>query len=196
MTQDQIKTIYDGYMAEATRPDGRKSTLGEYVRFLSDCNVELTTSKDMVIIDEGNQLVNAICMNDDMIGQADFPVKIISLPFDHITCMECVMSKANLKKFLDSGFLSSISAAKKEFILKWFDSNPIQGQAINEATPFYDRDVKVIPSHVVGMKRDDGLISPVKPGSLVNVSEEEKKAQSGEEDTGSTGNEGDTTEGA
>lgn len=177
MTKEQIAKLSSSYMSEAKRPDGNKSTLAEYVRFMSDCNIEITTSKDMVITDDTNQMVHGICVNEDMVGQSTYPVKIISLPYDHVTCIECVMSRENFKKFLDSGAVLSISAAKKDFMINWVDNLAIQGQHIDKATPYYERDAKVIQRAATSTARDDGLVSPIKEGSLVQVSQEQKDAQ-------------------
>lgn len=175
MESSQILTLKTDYLKEATRPDKRKSTLAEYVRIISDCNIECTTSKDMVIFDDANSMVHGICINDDMRGQADFPAKIISIDYSHVAAVECVMSLENFEKFLDEGFLN-VSDERKEFILNWFKLHPIRGQAIYRATPYYSEDVKVTPSHVVAASRDDGIKFPSAPATLTypKPSEEEE----------------------
>lgn len=178
MNSKQIALLNDEYMKEATRPDGRKSTLGEYVRFITDSNIEITSSKDMIVMDNENELIHSVSINEDMRGQADFPVKVISTSFDRVACVECVMSNKNFKEFLNSGFLSGLlSSAKKEFMVKWVDNLRIAGQHIEKATPYYDTEPKVVQTHVVPTAREDGLVSPVSPASLTPVPDSVKEDQ-------------------
>lgn len=130
MTLDQIKMLKESYMVEGTRPDGSKSTTGEYMRFITDCNIEFITSKDMVLMDDTNQAVHCVCYNEDGFSQSAFPVKIITAPYEDIHAVEAIMSKDNFKKFLENGFFKNIkgfSVDKKNFMLKWV--NDIKSQA-------------------------------------------------------------------
>ena len=102
MNVDQISTLRDSYMVESTRPDGRKSTTGEYMRFITDCNIEFVTSKDLVVTDDAKEMVHCVCLNEDVYSQADFPVKIISAPYEDIHSIETIMSRENFEKFLIS----------------------------------------------------------------------------------------------
>lgn len=180
MNANQMSILKEAYMLEAVRPDGRKSTAGEYMRFITDCNLEFVTSKDMVILDDTNELVHCVCVNEDMVGQADFPVKIISAPYEDIHSVETVMSRDNFKKFLASGFLNNVagfSADKKAFMVKWCDDLKIQAQQAVRANPYYDQNPKIISKHANSIPRDDGLVSPVTPASLVPVSDTVKAEQ-------------------
>ena len=78
MKKDQVMFIRDAYLKEAKRPNGTKSTMGEYVRFALDGGIDFVTAKDLVVYDDGNELLHCICVNDNLQSQADFPVKIIS----------------------------------------------------------------------------------------------------------------------
>lgn len=180
MNANQIAILREAYMLEAARPDGRKSTAGEYMRLITDCNLEFVTSKDMVLFDDTNEIVHCVCVNEDMVGQADFPVKIISAPYEDIHSVETVMSRDNFKKFLNSGFLNNVpgfSADKKAFMVKWCDDLKIQAQQAVRATPYHDQNPKIISKHANSIPRDDGLVTPVTPASLVPISDEIKEQQ-------------------
>lgn len=183
MNANQIAILREAYMLEASRPDGRKSTAGEYMRFITDCNLEFVTSKDMVLMDDTNEMIHCICINEDMVSQADFPVKIISAPYEDIHSIESVMSRDNFKKFLNSGFLNNISgfsADKKAFMVKWCDNIKIQAQQAIRPYPHYDQNPTIIPKHANSIPRDDGLISPVSPASLAPISNDIKQKQQNE----------------
>lgn len=149
MTLEQIKMLKESYMVESTRPDGSKSTTGEYMRFITDCNIEFITSKDMVLIDDTNQAVHCVCYNEDGFSQSTFPVKIITAPYEDIHVVEAIMSKDNFKKFLENGFFKNIegfSTDKKNFMLKWVDSIKTHAQKTppQHTQPYYvDNKVEV-----------------------------------------------------
>lgn len=167
MNANQVKVLWDAYNVPAKRPDGSDSLLAEYVRFITtDACVDLVTSKDLVIVDDGNEMVHAITVNEDMRAQATYPVKIISSSFLNVNCIESVMSRDNFRKFIDSGFFDTIgcSEAKKEFMKKWIDGIRIQAQQQPHATPFHTTTANVIPMHNNHKMRDDGIVG-ITPGA-------------------------------
>lgn len=171
MEASHISVLKESYMKEAVRPDGRKSTLGEYMRFITDNNLEFVTSKDMVFTDDENSILHCVCLNEDMVSQADFPVKIISAAYGDIHAVEAIMSRTNFKKFLDEGFLSGLmKASQKDFMIKWIDNINIQAQQPSKATPYYTQKPDIISMPNKIMPRDDGVIQPTSPASLASRS--------------------------
>ena len=156
MTLEQLKLIRDSYMVEAERPDGRKSTRGEYMKLSLDGGIDLVTSKDLVVFDDDNEIAHAVCINEDMRSQASFPVKIISSEYAMIQQVECIMSQKNFEDFLNEGFLAgTISAEKKGAMIKWTRNIRNQAQQPLEAEPYFDTNPKVIPMADSVIKRDD-----------------------------------------
>ena len=161
MTLDQINLLKESYMKEATRPDGRKSTLGEYMRIRLDGDIDFVTSKDFVFFDEANELLHCICINDDARSQANFPVKIMSSEFGIVQQVETVMSTQNFKKFLNDGYISSLAdGEKKEFLLKWIDG--INNHALEpmDPDPAYDTNPTILPLPTLPKKREDLVTNP------------------------------------
>lgn len=186
MDARHVSALRDSYFKESTRPDGRKSTLAEYVRFITDNNLEFVTSKDMVFTDDSNEIVHCVCLNEDMVSQADFPVKIISAPYGDIHAIEAIMSRDNFKKFLDDGFLSTLmKSSQKEFMIKWIDSMNIQAQQPSKATPFYTQKPTITSKSSAIKPREDDIIQPIAPASLASrsVSLTTFKAPAGKETT-------------
>lgn len=182
MNANQVKVLWDAYNVPAKRPDGSDSLLAEYVRFITtDACVDLVTSKDLVVVDDANEMVHAITVNEDMRAQATYPVKIISSSFLNVNCIECVMSRDNFKKLIDSGFFDTIgcSEAKKEFMKKWIDGVRIQAQQPPHATPFHTTTANVISMPNTHKMRDDGIVA-ITPGAslasktLVSVEKEQE----------------------
>lgn len=179
MNVNQIKILNDSYKKEATRPDGSKSTLGEYMRFITDCNIEFVSSKDMVLCDDANEMVHCICVNEDAYSQANFPVKIISSPYEDIHAIETIMSKDNFEKFLNEGFFSNTtgwSDAKKEFMKKWISGLKIQAQQLPYPTPFYTDTAGIESMPNMPNMRDDGITTityGVSPASNSSTEEQE-----------------------
>lgn len=160
MNTNQIKTLNDSYKKESTRPDGTKSTLGEYMRFITDCNLEFVSSKDMVLCDDANEMVHCVCVNEDAYSQANFPVKIISSPYEDIHAVETIMSRENFEAFLNEGFFSNTngwSDAKKEFMKKWANGLKIQAQQLPYATPFHTDTAGVVSMPNMPHIRNDGI---------------------------------------
>lgn len=169
MNVSHISLLRESYLMESKRPDGRKSTVGEYMRFITDNNLEFVTSKDMIFTDDENSLLHSVCINEDMVSQADFPVKIISAAYEDIHAIEAIMSRENFKKLLEEGYLSNLaSASKKDFMIKWVDSIRIQAQHPMEPTPYYGQDVDIVPRSNVRLVREDGITTPVKPATLAS----------------------------
>lgn len=160
MNANQVKILNDSYKKEATRPDGSKSTLGEYMRFITDCNLEFVSSKDMVLCDDTNEAIHCVCLNEDAYSQANFPVKIITAPYEDIHAIETIMSKDNFEKFLDEGFFSNTtgwSDEKKEFMKKWVKGLKIQAQQLPYATPFHTDTAGVVSMPNMPNVRNDGV---------------------------------------
>ena len=155
MKKDQVILIRDEYLKEANKPNGDKSTLGEYVRFALDGGIDFVTAKDLVVYDDDNELIHCICVNDNLQSQADFPVKMISSQYDVIQQIETIMSTKNMETFLDTGFLSGVvSDDQKEFIKKWMKT--IKNQAIQpmDPEPMWKDETVVIPKGVSQLKQD------------------------------------------
>lgn len=160
MNTNQIKLLRDSYNSKANRPDGRESTLSEYMRFITDCNLEFVTSKDLVVPDDANELLHCVCMNNDPISQCTFPIKVISTPYEDIHSIEALFSQENFEKFLDSGFMKDISIDKKNFMIKWTRGWPMQATQPSKATPYYTQVPQVINMVNKALARhDDATIS-------------------------------------
>lgn len=166
MNADQVKILKESYFTESTRPDGKKGTVGEYMRFVTDCNLEFVTSKDMVTTDDTNGLVHCVCLNEDVQTQASFPVKIISAAYEDIHAIEAIMSPENFEKFLQTGFLKDISVDRKNFMLKWFRNIPMQKQQSNKATPYYSQKPTILNMVDSSITRDDGVTTIEAPATL------------------------------
>ena len=167
MTPDQVKMLKDSYMTEAKKPNGKKSTLGEYMRFHLDSSIDFVTSKDCIIFDDENTMLHCICINDDLKSQADFPLKVMTADYSVIHQIETIMSQENFKKFLNEGFISSLlSSEKKDFILKWAQN--IRNQALQpmDADPFYSQNPQIIPMPNSVIKRDDGIEKATAPARM------------------------------
>lgn len=144
MELDRVKLLREAYMQEATRPNGTKSTLGEYMRLCLDGGLDLVTSKDLVVFDDDNEMAHAVCINEDMKSQATYPVKIISTEYAIIQQIETIMSQENFEKFLENGFFN-ISEAKKEAMIKWTRGIKNQAQQPMEAEPYFNTNPTIIP---------------------------------------------------
>lgn len=172
MTLDQLKLIRDSYMVEAKRPDGRKSTRGEYMKLSLDGGIDLVTSKDLVVFDDVNEIVHAVCINEDMRSQSSFPVKIISSEYAMIQQVECIMSQKNFEDFLSEGFLNgTISEEKKNAMITWTRHIRNQAQQPLEAEPYFNTNPTVIPMADSVIKRDDAVIKEETTDEDVNQSE-------------------------
>lgn len=166
MNANQIQVLQSSYNKQVNRPDGNKGTAGEYMRFITDCNLEFVTSKDMVVTDDDNGMLHCVCLNEDVYTQASFPVKIISAPYEDIHAVEAVMSRENFEKFIKEGFLSGISKQKKNFMIKWFRNIDMQKQQPNKATPYYTQKPTVTNMVDSAIARDDGITKISAPASM------------------------------
>lgn len=138
--------LRNSYMKESTRPDGRKSTLGEYMRIILDSGIEVVTSKDLVVFDDENEILHAVCINDDMRIQCDFPVKIISSDYSMIQQVESVMSQRNFETLLKDGYMTDIlSEEKSNAMIKWTRGITNQAQQPLDPEPYFSTNPKVIP---------------------------------------------------
>lgn len=162
MKKEQIALLKESYLKEATRPDGRKSTLGEYIKFCLDGGIDFVTSKDLVVFDDANEMLHCVCMNEDMRSQSDFPIKVISSAYEIVQQMETVMSSKNFEEFLNTGFLAgTISDDKKNFMLEW--AKTINNQALQpmDAEPAWDNDVKIIPKAASKIEKENYVPLPL-----------------------------------
>ena len=158
MTPEQIKLIVEAYLKAANRPDGRASTISEYIKYILDGDIDLVTSKDCVILDEEKQLIHAIFVNEDMTAQASFPIKVLSTDFSIIQKIEGVFSQENFEKFLNEGFLADLlSEEKKKFIIDYTRarSNKMQAQQPREAEPFFNTNPTIIPMPHKRIEREE-----------------------------------------
>lgn len=163
MKKDQVMFIRDAYLKEAKRPNGTKSTMGEYVKFALDGGIDFVTAKDLVVYDDGNELLHCICVNDNLQSQADFPVKIISSQYEVIQQIESIMSTENMEDFLDDGFLSNVASdAQKEFIKKWMKT--IKNQAIQpmDPEPMWKDETKIVTKGTSKLEKDPFMPVAVK----------------------------------
>lgn len=146
MTLKQLTMLRNSYMKESTRPDGRRSTLGEYMRIILDSGIEVVTSKDLVVFDDENEILHAVCINDDMRIQCDFPVKIISSDYSMIQQVESVMSQRNFETLLKDGYMADIlSEEKSKAMIKWTRGITNQAQQPLDSEPYFNTNPKVIP---------------------------------------------------
>ena len=156
MTVEQVKLLRESYMKEATRPNGTKSTSGEYMRLCLDGGLEMITSKDLVVFDDSQEMVHAVCINEDMRSQCNYPVKIISTEYGMIQQIETIMSQQNFEKFLEEGYLSGlISEDKKNAMIKWTRAIRNQAQQPMEAEPYFNTNPTIIPMANTSIERDD-----------------------------------------
>lgn len=172
MTLEQIKMLKESYMTEANRPDGSKSTTGEYMRFITDCNIEFFTSKDMVLMDDTNQAVHCVCYNEDAHSQSAFPVKIITAPYEDIHAVEAIMSQKNFEAFLEKGFFNNIegfSVDKKNFMLQWSKSIVNKAQVSPHHIPFYSENKTPV---VASVSDAASLVAAVTAGKSVTLAED------------------------
>lgn len=169
MNANQVKKLVDAYSVPAKDAYERDSTLGEYIRFCLDGNIEFVTSKDFVMYDDANQMLHCIAVNEDMRGQASYPFKMISCDYGVIQQIEAVFTRGNFETFLDGSFASSImNSAKKEFIKKWAKNIKIQAQQPIRATPYYTTEPDIVPMADKAIVRKDGVTdtSPPPPTSI------------------------------
>lgn len=162
MTLEQLKQLRDSYMKEAVRPDGRKSTAGEYMKISLDGGIDLVTTKDLITFDDANEIVHAVCLNEDMRSQATFPVKIISSDYSMIQQVETIMSQKNFENFINDGYLTSLlSSDKKTAMLNWTRSIRNQAQQPLEAEPYFNTNPVIIPMAHSKIKREDCIMSEI-----------------------------------
>ena len=148
MNSEQIKLFKDSYSVEATKPNGKCSTLSEYIRFCLDGNVEMVTSKDCVVYDDTNSLLHCICRNDDAKSQADFPVKVISADFSMVQQVEGIMSIENFEKLLNNGFLAEVTSdEQKAFLLAFAKHYKVHALQPMDADPYYAFNPELSPMH-------------------------------------------------
>ena len=158
MEQSNLELIYYAYKAKATRPDGSNSSIGEYLNFQLDNDIDLVTSKDAIILDGNNKLIHCICLNTDPKSQPDFPVKIISAEFDSVQRIEAVLSRENFAKFLDDGFLATlITSEQKELLIKITDSWKSFARQDNRTHPYFKPNNDVVTNKQSNIHMRDDL---------------------------------------
>lgn len=135
MNKEQINFLRNLYTKESTRPDGRKSTNAEYMRFHFDGGIAFLSTKECILYDDDNELLNAIGINPDFSTQGDFPLRIVTAPYEAVNQVEVVMSKKNFFDYLDS--CTFINNDQKEFIANYVDNLLISPNfSKNNAVPF------------------------------------------------------------
>lgn len=175
MKTSQIKLLKDAYMKDV-EVNGKHTTLGAYVRVCCDSDKDIVSSKECVIFDNANELVHAICVNEDMKSQADYPVKIISADYAIVQEIETIMSQKNFEEFLTTGYLSkTLSSDRIEFLKTW--TRRIKNQAIQpmRANPYYTEEPLITPNGSNTIKRDDGIEQvsrPAKPSETTATDDE------------------------
>ena len=173
MTLDQLKSIRDSYMVETTRSDGKKSTRAEYMRLCLDGGIDFVTSKDLVVFDDENETVHAVCVNEDMRSQSMFPVKVISAEYAIIQEVEGIMSQKDFEAFLNDGFMSGLlSEEKKNAMIKWTRAITNQAQQPIKAEPYFNTNPTIIPMGESIIKRDDAKSSEKDLNPNENISED------------------------
>ena len=188
MNANQIQVLKESYNKPSTRPDGKTGTTGEYMRFITDCNIEFVTSKDMVITDDPNGMVHCVCLNEDVQTQGMFPVKIISAAYEDIHAIEAVLSRENFEKFINDGFMNNISDDRKRFMIKWFRDVQMQRQQPSKATPYYSQKPSILNMVDNVVPRSDDIKAISVPATLnydnENTGVEDSNADSGAETSG------------
>ena len=163
MTLEQVILIRDSYMKD----DGSgRNTVGTYMKFALDGGIDFVTSKDLVIFDDDNKLLHAICINENMVSQADYPIKMISANYDVIQQIESIFTVKNFEEVLNSGFLSPIVSDKKKGFIKSFASK-IKNHNIapKSPTPYYTTEPNIVPRKAENLERDDGIKHPTSSSS-------------------------------
>ena len=158
MTVEQLKIIRDSYMVETTRSDGKTSTRAEYMKISLDGGIDVVTSKDLVVFDDENEIVHAVCINEDMRTQSMFPVKLISSDYSMIQQVEGIMSQKDFEEFLEEGYINSlISNDKKELMIKWTRAIKNQAQQPIDTEPFFKKEDEpiIIPKGETLIKRKE-----------------------------------------
>lgn len=168
MEAKQIQLLKDTHMMEVENENGKKSTLGAYMRFCLDGGIEFVTSKDMVVFDDTNNMLHCVAINEDGRSQCDYPVKVISTDYGIVQQVESVYSQKDFEKALNDGFLKDVvSEEKRNAMLAW--SRNIRNQAIQPSrpTPYYTIDPTIVPMGNTSMPRVDGATSAGKPSTQV-----------------------------
>lgn len=166
MTLEQIQLLKESYMKD----DGSgRNTIGAYMRFALDGGIDFVTSKDCVVFDDGNNMLHAVCINEDMKSQANYPVKVISADYGIVQQVEAVFSNKNFESLLESGFLSGVSDEKKEFMRLFAKRIKNHALAPMDPTPYYTTEPKIIPRKTEAMERDDGIKHAVTSSGHISV---------------------------
>lgn len=154
MTAEQLAPIKNSYLSESVDQFGRKCTLCGYMKISLDGGIDIITSKDLVIFDDDNNVVHAICINDDMRSQCTYPIKIISSDYSMIQQVEGILSQQNFEAFLTDGFLTDLlSANKTAAIVDW--TREIKNQAQQPVRGTYYKENPIIIPKQNSMFEDD-----------------------------------------
>lgn len=160
MDAKQIQLLKETHMMEVDGENGKKTTLGAYMRFCLDGGIDFVTSKDMVVFDDANNMLHCVAINEDGNSQCDHPVKVISTDYSIVQQVESVYSQKDFEKALKDGFLKDVvSEEKRSAMLAW--SRNIRNQAIQPSrpTPYYTIDPTIVPMGNTSMSRVDGITS-------------------------------------
>lgn len=92
---------------------------GYYVRVICDGGLEFVTSKETLVFDDENEVLYAIDINDDILGQQKWPARVLTAPYDIIFYIESIFTLDQLKKYMDEGSISSaITEEQKQAVIK------------------------------------------------------------------------------
>lgn len=168
MDAKQIQLLKETHMKEIEGEDGKKTTLGAYMRFCLDGGIDFVTSKDLVVFDDTNNMLHCVAINEDGKSQANYPVKVISTDYGIVQQVESIYSQKDFEKALSEGFLKDVvSEEKRSAMLSW--SRNIRNQAIQPSrpTPYYTIDPTVVPMGNTSMPRVDGITAASTPTAPV-----------------------------
>ena len=92
---------------------------GYFVRVICDGGLEFVTSKETLVFDDANEVLYAIDINDDILGQQKWPARVLTAPYEIIFYIESIFTLDQLKKYMDEGSISSaITEEQKQAVIK------------------------------------------------------------------------------
>ena len=188
MTKAELSKIRQSYLTQVDNPDGTKRTLGAYIRLCLDGGLQLVTTLDMIVFDDTNETVHAVCVNEDGKSQANYPVKIISANYDMIQQVETVMSKADFAQFLSEGFIKDVaSEAQIAYMEEWAGTVRIHAQQPMEAEPYFNTNPTIISKESTRIPRDDELSEEEPDPEEPEIEDPEEEEEPEEDNPGGGG---------
>ena len=108
MTTTQINLIKESF-----------EQYGYYVRVICDGGLEFVTSKETLVFDDANEVLYAIDINDDILGQQKYPARVLTAPYEIIFHIESILTLDQLKQYMDNGSISTaITEEQKQAVIK------------------------------------------------------------------------------